>query len=215
MHRPMSAQTRNEKEMSEVASKEIRNAKSPIDKLRWCCLKRGTRGIMKIAKMFKMADDDKSGLLSFEEFKEIIDNYGIGSQLKQAEMEELFNEFDCDESGSIDYDSFLLALRPPMSKARLEIIEKAFGKLDRSGDGIVTVEDISGVYNVTGHPQYQNGEKTAKQLLKEYLAKFEEHGDVDGKVTKEEFTQYYAGVSASIDSDAYFDLMMRQAWKLK
>ncbi len=34
------------------------------------------------------------------------------------------------------------------------------------------------------------------------------------QVTFDEFMDYYAGVSSSIDNDAYFDLMMRQAWKI-
>jgi len=34
------------------------------------------------------------------------------------------------------------------------------------------------------------------------------------QVMRLEFENYYAGVSASIDMDIYFDLMMRQAWRL-
>ena len=36
----------------------------------------------------------------------------------------------------------------------------------------------------------------------------------DGTVTLEEFVNYYADVSASIDDDEHFELMIRNAWHL-
>lgn len=37
---------------------------------------------------------------------------------------------------------------------------------------------------------------------------------MDNKVTLQEFMEYYNNVSASIDNDQYFDLMLTNAWNL-
>lgn len=36
----------------------------------------------------------------------------------------------------------------------------------------------------------------------------------DGMVTMDEFIEYYTNISANIDNDAYFDLMMTNAWNI-
>ena len=40
------------------------------------------------------------------------------------------------------------------------------------------------------------------------------HWKKDGKVTLNEFIEYYNDVSASIDKDNYFELMIRNAWHI-
>jgi len=42
-------------------------------------------------------------------------------------------------------DKCIPILQPPMSKARKNLIDQAFDKLDKTQDGVVTVEDIERV----------------------------------------------------------------------
>lgn len=35
-----------------------------------------------------------------------------------------------------------------MSKARIELVQMAFRKMDKNGDGVITPEDLKSVYNV-------------------------------------------------------------------
>jgi Ca2+-binding EF-hand superfamily protein len=69
-----------------------------------------------------------------------------------------------------------------MSKNRIALIEQAFKKLDKTGDGVVTVADMEGIYDHRKHPQFVSGEKTKDEVFKMFLANFETRGNVDGKV---------------------------------
>jgi len=184
----------------------------PVEELRLKILSKGCQGILSFGRVFKIMDDDGNRTLDFNEFKKGLRDYGL--ILEPKEVKETFEAFDKDKSGNLDFDEFLIALRPPMSKARKNIIQQAFNKLDRTGDGLITVEDLKGVYNVKKHPKYMNGEWTEEQCFRKFLDSFDTPDDKDGTITLDEFINYYSGVSASIDSDAYFDLMMRSAYKL-
>merc|ERR1719232_1720276 len=133
----------------------------------------------------------------------------------------MFRRMDDDGSKNLGYDEF----RKGIDETGLELSEEGyketFAKLDKTGDGVVTIDDLRGVYDVKNHPKYLNGEATEEELYRKFLGNFETNGLTgkkeatidDGKVTAAEFMDYYSGISASIDQDSYFDLMVRTAWK--
>jgi hypothetical protein len=92
--------------------------------------------------------------------------------------------------------------------------------MDKDGSGQIDINDIRGVYTADKHPDVMSGKKTEQQVLQEFLETFEtahnmRHSNVaDHIVTRDEWEEYYNNVSASIDNDEYFSLMMNNAWNL-
>ena len=107
-----------------------------------------------------------------------------------------------------------------MNPFRKQLVRKAFDKLDKNGNGIIEIDDIKGVYNAKFHPEVKAGKKTEEEVLFEFLDTFELHHSIknpsekDRKINFKEFIEYYNNVSASIDNDQYFELMMTNAWNL-
>jgi len=206
---------RNETEMAEKSFRELydpADLSNPVEKLRLLCHSKGATGILALGRKFRRMEKDGKKHLDLEEFKFGLHETGI--DLTEDEIKIMFEKFDRDKIGRIDMDEFLLHVRPPMSESRIKVLEEAFHKLDKAGDGVIPISYLRHVYNITANPRYQSGEESEERILKCIIDIFEEDATRVGEVTKEEFFNYYSGISASIDDDCYFDLTIRQSYKL-
>jgi Ca2+-binding EF-hand superfamily protein len=200
-------------------NKNLTGAEKILDKFRKACNSRGGKGIIGLARQFKIFDDDNSKSLEFPEFTKALRDYKL--DISQTELKLLFNHFDTDGNGSLNYDEFLRKIRGDMNEKRRGIVMKAFCKLDMDKSGVIDINDIKDVYNAKQHPDVIAGKKTENDILGEFLETFESHlclknkSKKDQSITKEEFIEYYNNISSSIDNDEYFELMMNTAWKLK
>ena len=94
-----------------------------------------------------------------------------------------------------------------------EIAGAIFRMVDQDGSGKITKEDLAGAYDFSQNPEVISGEMTEDDAAMLFLSNFE-RSSVDGIVTMAEFVEYYRDISAEIDDDEYFELMMRNAWHI-
>jgi hypothetical protein len=93
------------------------------------------------------------------------------------------------------------------------MVHMAFDVLDKDRSGVVTLDELAAAYDVSSNPDVISGKKTKKEALRDFILQWDTK-DKDDLVTLEEFEDYYKGVSASIDGDDYFELMIRNAWRI-
>ena len=179
--------------------------------------KKGAKGIIDLAKQFKLFDENKNKTLDYKQFSKAIKDLKI--DFNENEIQELFSIFDINNSNTIDYEEFLRQLRGEMNEKRKEIVLKAFDKLDLDKSGKIELNEIKSLYNVKNHKDVLSGKKTEEDLYNEFIETFEMHhnlkkGFKEKRVSKEEFLEYYNNISMSIDDDDLFINLISNAWKL-
>ncbi len=176
------------------------------------CKQRSANGLRGLRIMFKAMDRNRNGSLDPVEFKYAMRDYGV--KLTEQEITAIVKNFDSNRDGKLSFDEFLRAIRGELNDRRQKMVHMAYAVLDKDGSGQVTIADIEIAYDVSCHPEFQSGRKTKEEVLRDFMGVWETHKK-DGIVTIEEFEDYYKDISASVDDDDYFELMIRNAWHIE
>ena len=183
-----------------------------IDKILYTMKSHGSHGFVSLQRKLRLLDDDGSKQLSVGDFKKSLKTLSI--PLTDSEVRILFDYFNTTgkEIYTIDYEVFLRGVRPTLNQRRTRLVQIAFQKFDKKGDGFIDAKTIMMGYDASKHPDVLNRERTEHDIIHEFLETFDVGGEKDGKVSRNEFVNYYENVSACIDDDDYFEIMMNNVW---
>lgn len=185
-----------------------------VEKLRMNLSTRGTdgSGFCDLQRRFNAMDKDGSKTLFLEEFKIAFQRCNLN--FTDQEITSMFYLFDLSDKKYLDYDEFMIAIRGPVNYRRRQFIEKAFQMIDSEGRGMVDPEEIIDRYDPTNHPDCKNGLKKTQEVFRDFLRVFDVSTEVEGKITRNEFDNYYFNLSASIERDDYFEQVICNAWRM-
>jgi Ca2+-binding EF-hand superfamily protein len=193
----------------------INKVQSAVSLFKTKLIAKGIRGLLSLYRLFCLSDELQSGTLNFNDFNKDIRERKIG--VNSSDVQEIFNAFDIDRTKRVHYNKLMKTVRGEMNDYRKMLVKRAFDRLDLSESEIVEIKDIKAMYNPLKHPAVIEGRKTEDEVLQEFLETFELHHEIYGSkgVSEEEFVEYYNYVSATVESDEYFENIVSSVWNLE
>jgi len=171
--------------------------------------KYGNKGLRVLYKVVADHDIDKSGDLDPEEFIKAL-NY-IGIFCKKHEQTALFQYYDKNKDGRVNYNEFLDSFRISMNQRRLEYIKKVFKGIDLNNDGLVSLDEATIFYKAEAVDlKYIQGDHTKSDAVKEFVSLIQH--DEQGNFGLNEFINYYTDISSTIGKDEIFGDILYNTW---
>lgn len=138
-----------------------------------------------------------------------------GLEIENNSIEEfssLISLFKSSKYDTINIYEFIRGLKGGLNTKRLELVKQIWIKLDKSKSGIIHLKDARAKFNAMQHPRVKLGELDADKVLREFIEYWDYCQRNDGIIELIEWEYYFAGVSANIDTDTYFEKMITQCW---
>lgn len=123
--------------------------------------------IDELSSAFKLFDKDDDGKVSTRELGAIMRS--LGHPLAENELQQIVNEADEDNNGTIELDEFLnmMARRMNVEDSPEEEIKEVFRQFDKNNDGLISAAELRYIMNIMGEsPSEQDIDKMMEVATK-------------------------------------------------
>jgi len=208
---------KNEEEEEENGNEE----QDPILlKIKEKLIKRGLRGIISLESNFRSMDQDNSQTIDYDQFCKLSNDFRFN--LTNEESQQIFQMFDTEQNGRINYDEFVRQVRGEIPEKRRKLVESVFEFLNKNNSEEISISDLNQMYKAKNHPDTLSGKKNEEETLQDFLDTFQGNhsylngdDDQEGIVTIDEFIDYYESVSSLIKKYKDFEKLITYVWGLK
>lgn len=202
--------TKNDIMHSAIANKNRSNAVTAKVK-RLLLRNGGENGIRSLSRTLGIAVDcGGASVVTKDTFLAALQEHQV--TLSVDDVQAVWSEYDRLGVGTIDPVDFIASLRSGLSAPRRTLIERAWEVLPKDHAGAVELRTLLRRFDPSGHPDVVRGSRTTADVKDAFEKSFSTTSNPDGALTKQEFEQYYAAVSASMEDDDLFASLMRGCW---
>ena len=182
-------------------------------------LKRGLRGILYLYSQFISSCKDLNKI-TFDDFVHVFKIQHI--DLGNNNLKKIFNLFSL--NNYLDFYSFIRNYKKELNENKLNIVEKAFTKIDKKGEDKVPLDIIKMKYSVINHPDVLNSKISEEEKLMEFLDCFnlcykllkmdnnKNNYEDEEYVDFEIFANFYEYVSFIYPRDREFQNIVNATW---
>ena len=166
-----------------------------------------------------MYDTSHTGIIDFQTFEKIIIFYRLS--LSHDEILSIFDLFDHNKQGKINYDDFIKGLIGNLSPRRDYLIKRIFNVIS-NGKNELSINDIKNNYNTWRDPEWVARKKTKEEVINDFMDNLNIFLEYNSHMSKantgfmnfDDFYKFYSQISMGISDDNYFEYLVNNVWNL-